>query len=359
MPCRALKQSWPAVGSTCNHARAAGTPVCRDHQHAASERAWRLFTPSALGRAPDEDGRRAGGVRQPPQRATIPYPLPYPVWAAHPTKNGGTPVASDSRPSAPTSGLLKTAHSATPPASLAAARSTSVPSLASAPSSSSSSASSPSPAAAPLRARVRQGRSPCAASAPSVAPDSGHFLRAPVVLISILSAEHNTARAQQSAKQGSRAISACAGGQRADRTSAAWPPATRWCALHAALDLCHPAKTLPRAHAGGAPARGQARGRRGVQQESVRVRARAGRAHGGRPQRGPPTAHCAAAAARGAALLPHPPGGQPGGGHRPTPKPDLARQSGHTSAAASACQHPRLAPRLNAARAKRRRPSAL
>jgi len=51
-----------------NHTRAAGTPGRRDHQHTASERAWRFFAPSALGRAPDEEGRRAGGVPQPPQR---------------------------------------------------------------------------------------------------------------------------------------------------------------------------------------------------------------------------------------------------------------------------------------------------
>ena len=142
------------------------------------------------------------------------------LWAAHPTKNGGTPVASDSRPSAPTSGSLNTAHSATPDASLAAARSTSVLSLASAPSSSSSSASSPSPAAAPLRARVRQGQSFCAASTSSVAPDSGQFPRARAGLLSKLST--STTQAARGAPR-SRAPSEAAGRSGLARAAASRP----------------------------------------------------------------------------------------------------------------------------------------
>lgn len=84
------------------------------------------------------------------KRAVVPASVRCAAQETHPTKNGGTPVASESRPSAPTSGSLNTAHSATPAASLAAARSTNALSVASASRSPSSSPSSSASSAAAL-----------------------------------------------------------------------------------------------------------------------------------------------------------------------------------------------------------------
>lgn len=117
-------------------------------------------------------------------RAMIPASKRCAAQETHPTKNGGTPVASESRPSAPTSGSLNTAQSATPAASLAAARSTNALSVASAsPSPSSSSSSSASSAAALLPTSGRAAgavsnrnacgsaaAAPAAVAAPRVAP---------------------------------------------------------------------------------------------------------------------------------------------------------------------------------------------